>query len=542
MPIIVAPIAGILADRIGGRPILATGMALQAVALAWLAVVVTPTVAYEAMVVPFILAGIGMGLFFAPIANVVLSAVHADQEGKASGATNTIREVGGVFGVAVLAAIFSANGDYGDAGRLRRGDAAGHRRRRGRRRDRRARGPVHPGAGRGAGDRRSPGRRRGRARRSRRERTRLGRTRADWQGTWPETVAYPARMPSVVSHARAADGTDLLVRHWPPDEAEAGRRLGGTAVGVGPAGPRPRRTLRPVRARRRPDDRGRPRGPGVRPPRDGRVGRTARRRRTLEPAPRRSGRAARGRPGGECRAPGRAVRTLARRPHRRGLPPDRPTGARPRGPDVTGARLDAAGLEEATRPDPRARRPDPGRSRTASTARPCRATRRSPRRPSTTRSASRSRRRVSAPRPGVEQERVRALASGGFGIPTLVLHGEDDHLVPGLGVSRLRVRAAGRAPDLPGSAPRAPQRTRRARRSSTRSSRGSADRRSARPWDAPIRCRGADRGGSGTHRLSRRRRGHRSGVRTAGGTSARRGAGRPRSRTGWRSRRRTARC
>ena len=113
MPIIVAPIAGILADRIGGRPILATGMALQAVALGWLAAVVTPTVAYEALVVPFILAGIGMGLFFAPIANVVLSAVRPDQEGKASGATNTIREVGGVFGVAVLAAIFSANGDYG---------------------------------------------------------------------------------------------------------------------------------------------------------------------------------------------------------------------------------------------------------------------------------------------------------------------------------------------------------------------------------------------------------------------------------------------
>jgi EmrB/QacA subfamily drug resistance transporter len=112
MPVIVAPIAGILADRIGGRPILAAGMALQAIALGWLAAIVTPTIAYEAMVVPFILAGIGMGLFFAPIANVVLSAVRPDQEGKASGATNTIREVGGVFGVAVLAAIFSANGDY----------------------------------------------------------------------------------------------------------------------------------------------------------------------------------------------------------------------------------------------------------------------------------------------------------------------------------------------------------------------------------------------------------------------------------------------
>ncbi len=87
-------------------------MAIQAIALAWLAAIITPTVAYEDVVVPFILAGIGMGLFFAPIANVVLSAVRPDQEGKASGATNAIREVGGVFGVAVLAAIFSANGSY----------------------------------------------------------------------------------------------------------------------------------------------------------------------------------------------------------------------------------------------------------------------------------------------------------------------------------------------------------------------------------------------------------------------------------------------
>ena len=53
-----------------------------------------------------------MGLFFAPIANVVLSAVPREDEGKASGANNTIRELGGVFGVAVLAAIFSANGSY----------------------------------------------------------------------------------------------------------------------------------------------------------------------------------------------------------------------------------------------------------------------------------------------------------------------------------------------------------------------------------------------------------------------------------------------
>jgi MFS family permease len=73
---------------------------------------VTPTVAYEAMGVPFVRAGIGMGLFFAPIANVVLSAVRPEEEGKASGANNAIRELGGVFGVAVLASVFASYGSY----------------------------------------------------------------------------------------------------------------------------------------------------------------------------------------------------------------------------------------------------------------------------------------------------------------------------------------------------------------------------------------------------------------------------------------------
>ncbi len=70
------------------------------------------TVPYASLVPAFVVSGIGMGLFFAPIANVVLSAVPREDEGKASGANNTIRELGGVFGVAVLAAIFSANGSY----------------------------------------------------------------------------------------------------------------------------------------------------------------------------------------------------------------------------------------------------------------------------------------------------------------------------------------------------------------------------------------------------------------------------------------------
>ena len=112
MPIFVAPIAGALSDRIGGRPLMVTGLGLQAAGLAWIAAVSTPTVAYSALVVPFILSGIGMALYFAPVANVVLSSVRREEEGQASGANNAIRELGGVFGVAVLASVFAHYGGY----------------------------------------------------------------------------------------------------------------------------------------------------------------------------------------------------------------------------------------------------------------------------------------------------------------------------------------------------------------------------------------------------------------------------------------------
>ena len=81
-------------------------------ALVWIASVASPTVPYAELVAPFALGGIGMSLYFAPVANVVLSAVRRDEEGKASGVNNTVREVGGVFGVAVLASIFASVGGY----------------------------------------------------------------------------------------------------------------------------------------------------------------------------------------------------------------------------------------------------------------------------------------------------------------------------------------------------------------------------------------------------------------------------------------------
>jgi EmrB/QacA subfamily drug resistance transporter len=112
MPVVVAPIAGLLSDRIGGRPLLVAGLALQALGLGWLAAVTSPTVAYATLIPAFVVSGVGMSLFFAPVANVVLGSVRRDQEGIASGANNAIRELGGVFGIAVLGAVFSARGGY----------------------------------------------------------------------------------------------------------------------------------------------------------------------------------------------------------------------------------------------------------------------------------------------------------------------------------------------------------------------------------------------------------------------------------------------
>jgi EmrB/QacA subfamily drug resistance transporter len=112
MPMLVAPVAGILSDRLGARPLMATGLFLQAAALTWLAIVSTPDVAYGSLVPAFVMGGTGMALVFAPAANAVLGAVRPEEAGQASGATNAVRELGGVLGVAVLAAVFTGAGGF----------------------------------------------------------------------------------------------------------------------------------------------------------------------------------------------------------------------------------------------------------------------------------------------------------------------------------------------------------------------------------------------------------------------------------------------
>jgi EmrB/QacA subfamily drug resistance transporter len=112
MPMLVAPLAGAFSDRIGSRPLMAAGLALQAIALVWIHQVNSVDVAYGLLVPAFVMGGTGMALVFAPAANAVLSAVRQEEAGQASGATNAIRELGGVLGVAVLASVFSSAGGF----------------------------------------------------------------------------------------------------------------------------------------------------------------------------------------------------------------------------------------------------------------------------------------------------------------------------------------------------------------------------------------------------------------------------------------------
>ena len=112
-PIVIAPLAGALSDRIGPRPLMAGGLFLQAGALAWVAAHATTDIGYAALVVPLVLAGIGISMAIPTTPTAVLSAVAPQDMGKASGVQNTLSRFGSVFAVAVASAVFAGNGHLG---------------------------------------------------------------------------------------------------------------------------------------------------------------------------------------------------------------------------------------------------------------------------------------------------------------------------------------------------------------------------------------------------------------------------------------------
>jgi len=112
-PLLIAPAAGALADKIGPRPLMLLGMAMQGAGLVWIALGATSTAGYGRFVLPLIIAGVGISMVVPTVPSAVLSAVPPADIGKASGVQNTLQRFGAVFGVAIVAAVFSANGHLG---------------------------------------------------------------------------------------------------------------------------------------------------------------------------------------------------------------------------------------------------------------------------------------------------------------------------------------------------------------------------------------------------------------------------------------------
>ena len=122
-PFFIAPRSGRLADRIGDRPLVVSGMALEGAALAWLAVIASPHASYPSMIAPLFISGGGLGLTLPALTKAVVGAVPPGDIGKASGAFSTMRQLGGAFGVAILAAVFGTAGSYASAAAFSNGFA-----------------------------------------------------------------------------------------------------------------------------------------------------------------------------------------------------------------------------------------------------------------------------------------------------------------------------------------------------------------------------------------------------------------------------------
>jgi EmrB/QacA subfamily drug resistance transporter len=113
--ILVAPAAGAFADRVGERPLLAVGLTIQAGAMLWIAGVVDTGSGYLDVLGPFVIGGAGVSLAVPCGQSAVVAAVDDRDVGTAAGVNATMRELGGVFGIALTVAVFGAYGGYGSA-------------------------------------------------------------------------------------------------------------------------------------------------------------------------------------------------------------------------------------------------------------------------------------------------------------------------------------------------------------------------------------------------------------------------------------------
>jgi MFS family permease len=114
--ITVAPLVGNLVDRFGERPFMVGGLTLQALGMGWIALIADSGLTYSEFVLPSIVAGVGVSMAIPSAQNSVVGSFSLEEVGKAAGANSMMRELGGVFGVAVAAAIFAGAGSFASPG------------------------------------------------------------------------------------------------------------------------------------------------------------------------------------------------------------------------------------------------------------------------------------------------------------------------------------------------------------------------------------------------------------------------------------------
>jgi EmrB/QacA subfamily drug resistance transporter len=114
-PFLLAPRTGALADRLGERPLILSGLMLQTAGMVWIAVAARPGLAYAVVLTPMVLSGCGIALAIPALTKSVVGSVAQADIGKASGAFSTFRQLGGAFGVAIPAAVFTSAGSYASA-------------------------------------------------------------------------------------------------------------------------------------------------------------------------------------------------------------------------------------------------------------------------------------------------------------------------------------------------------------------------------------------------------------------------------------------
>src|SRR5215207_4665997 len=110
-----APVAGALADRLGERPFMVGGLILQAIGMGWIGLIADPGLAYSEMIIPLVVAGCGVSMAIPAVQSSVVGSVGQDAIGKAAGTNSMMRELGGVFGIAISVAVFAGAGGYASA-------------------------------------------------------------------------------------------------------------------------------------------------------------------------------------------------------------------------------------------------------------------------------------------------------------------------------------------------------------------------------------------------------------------------------------------